>query len=156
MDTQRISLLQAMPVFGAVRADILSVLLEAATVKTVEPGACFVRQGEQGSAMYVLEHGEVAVLKERDGVEVELTRMGPGDCFGEMSLVEPSTRSASVRAITSCTAICISSDDLFKVYGADVEQFAVIQMNLARELSRRLRDANERWFEKFGTEFYAG
>lgn len=153
---ERVELLQGMAVFGAVNAEAVATLLESATIEKLNAGEFFFRQGDAGSAMYVLESGEVAVLKSRERIQMELTRMGPGDCFGEMTLVEPAERSASVRAMTNCQAIRITSDDLFKVYEADVEQFAVIQMNLARELSRRLREANERWFERFGSDLFSG
>jgi CRP-like cAMP-binding protein len=61
-----------------------------------------------------------------------------------MALIDMSPRSASVIALEDCSAIRLTNADLFRVYRADLEQFALIQMNLARELSRRLRIANER------------
>jgi hypothetical protein len=51
-----------------------------------------------------------------------------------------------VRAVDDCTAIRISSGDLYRVYIQDVKQFALIQMNMGREVSRRLREANDRLF----------
>ena len=57
-----------------------------------------------------------------------------------------SPRSASVLAVEDCTAIELSSANLYKVYERDIEQFALIQMNLGREVSRRLREADDRLF----------
>jgi len=55
-------------------------------------------------------------------------------------------RSASVRAIDDCRAIQLSAASLYQVYEKDLEQFAMIQMNMGREVSRRLREADERLF----------
>lgn len=69
-----------------------------------------------------------------------------GDCFGEMAVMDHCARSASVRAVEDCAAICISSANLYRVYGHDLKQFALIQMNMGREVCRRLRDADNRLF----------
>jgi CRP-like cAMP-binding protein len=55
-------------------------------------------------------------------------------------------RSASVLAVEPCTALQLTSDSFYQLYGEDLGQFALIQMNLGREVSRRLRAADERWF----------
>jgi CRP/FNR family cyclic AMP-dependent transcriptional regulator len=68
-----------------------------------------------------------------------LRRLEQGDCFGEMALLDLFPRSASVRADEDCSAIEISSANLMRLFERDVEQFALIQMNIAREMSRRLR-----------------
>ena len=62
-------------------------------------------------------------------------------------------RSASVRAAEDCTALRVSAANLYQVYARDLKQFALIQMNMSREVCRRLRDSDERLFRaKMGTE----
>jgi CRP-like cAMP-binding protein len=62
-------------------------------------GEAIIRQGEPGAELFLVRHGEVVVSLERDGhEEVEVARMGPGDFFGEMSLLTGEPRSATVRA----------------------------------------------------------
>ena len=56
-------------------------------------------------------------------------------------------RSASVVAVESCNAIELSGASLFGLYEKDLEQFTLIQMNMGREVSRRLREADERLFQ---------
>jgi len=63
-----------------------------------------------------------------------------------MALLDLFPRSASVLALAPCTAIELSTATLYKLYETHLEQFALIQMNIARELSRRLRAADERLF----------
>jgi CRP-like cAMP-binding protein len=93
-----------------------------------------------------LEKGEAAVLKHWGGQVRLVQTLSVGDCFGEMAVVDHCRRSASVYAVEDSTAICISSGDLYRLYGHDVKQFALVQMNMGREISRRLRAANERLF----------
>jgi CRP-like cAMP-binding protein len=69
-----------------------------------------------------------------------------------MAVMDHSPRSASVRAIEDCIAIRISAANLYEVYGQDPKQFAMIQMNMGREVCRRLREADDRLFcAKMGT-----
>jgi CRP-like cAMP-binding protein len=64
-----------------------------------------------------------------------------------MALIDLLPRSASVVALEDCAALRLTSAQLYRAHQADAEQFAVICMNIARELSRRLRAADERLFE---------
>jgi CRP-like cAMP-binding protein len=144
MDDHRIQVLQGTPMFGAIQARTLEVLLRGNANVEVPVGGYFFLEGEPANAMFVLESGRVAVVKRRGGAEHQLRELGPGDCFGEMALIDMSPRSASVIAIEDCSAIRLTNADLYRVYQADLEQFALIHMNIARELSRRLRIVNER------------
>jgi CRP/FNR family transcriptional regulator, cyclic AMP receptor protein len=142
----RIEALQRMPIFGGIRADILDFLVQSSTALAVKKGEYFFRQGDQAQSMFVLEGGEVEILKIWDGEEHLLRRLRQGDCFGEMALMDLFPRSASVRALEDCTAIELSAASLYRVYERDVEQFAMIQMNMGREVSRRLRVADDHLF----------
>jgi hypothetical protein len=53
---------------------------------------------------------------------------------------------SSVRAVEDCTAIRLSAANLYKVYEQDLKQFALIQMNMGREVTRRLREADNQLF----------
>jgi CRP/FNR family transcriptional regulator, cyclic AMP receptor protein len=63
-----------------------------------------------------------------------------------MAVMDRFPRSASVRAVEDCTAIRLSAANLYQVYAQDLEQFALIQMNMGREVCRRLRGADNRLF----------
>jgi CRP-like cAMP-binding protein len=140
--TSRIQLLQQMSIFGGIRDDIVQFILDRAPVVTVASGDFFFREGDAADSMFVLESGRAAVLKGAAGALLRVVE--PGECFGEMSLIDFSPRSASVRADDDCTALQISNGCLLDVYGRDVEQFAIIEMNMGREVSRRLREADAR------------
>ncbi|MDB5859365.1 MAG: cyclic nucleotide-binding protein [Ramlibacter sp.] len=143
----RIELLQAMPVFGGVREETLTFLLALSSTVPVAAGEFFFREDDEAQSMFVLEAGRAAVVKNWKGHRFLLSQLAKGDCFGEMSIMDLRHRSASVVAVEACQAIEVSSASLFALYEKDLEQFTLIQMNIGREVSRRLRDADERLFQ---------
>ena len=152
MQEVRIELLQRMPIFGGIRADTLQFLLAFCPIVSVPTNEFFFREHQQGDSMFVLELGKAAVLKSWHGRDYLLQTLIEGDCFGEMAVMDHCPRSASVRAVEDCTAIHISAANLHKVYAQDLKQFALIQMNMGREVCRRLREAHSRLFStKMGT-----
>lgn len=146
MTPSRTALLQRMPIFGAIGPETLEFLVGQTRTSEIDAGACFFREGEVASHMFVLESGRVEVVRTWQGRELHLCELGVGDCFGEMALLDLWPRSASVRALEPCRAIEIAAADLFALFERDPVQFALIQMNLAREMSRRLRATDEQLF----------
>jgi CRP/FNR family transcriptional regulator, cyclic AMP receptor protein len=146
MQQTRIDALQRMPIFGGIRADVLEFLLDASGMVTVEKDEYFFHENDKAESMFVLEEGEVSVLKLWGGQQYVLRRLLRGDCFGEMALMDLFPRSASILAIEPCTAIELSTASFYKIYEKDLEQFALIQMNIGREVSRRLRVADQHLF----------
>ena len=147
MRQQRLKILQNMPIFGGIREDVLECILENSRVIDVPAGQHFFHEDEQGNSMFVLEMGLVAVTKVWKGHEYLLTKFQAGDCFGEMSLIDLGPRTASVIALEDCSAIELSNAAILRVYRKDLEQFTMIQMNMGREVSRRLRKMDESLFQ---------
>jgi CRP/FNR family transcriptional regulator, cyclic AMP receptor protein len=152
-----IELLQRMPLFGAVRGDILEFLLARAPVVSVPRGQPFFLEGDPADSMFVLERGSVTVTKTLQGREHLLAELRAGDCFGEVALLDLQPRTASVTAIEDCVAIQLSSAVLFQLYERDLEQFTLIYMNMAKEIARRLRATDEHLFQlRAQCETFAG
>jgi CRP-like cAMP-binding protein len=146
MQDARVELLQQRPIFGGIRTDILVFLLDRCDVVRVRRNDYFFREGDAAQSMFVLETGRAAILKLWQGEQRLLRALEQGDCFGEMALMDMKSRSASVVATEDCTAIELSAGCLFELYERDLEQFTLIQMNMGREVSRRLRDTDDRLF----------
>ena len=156
MQPTRIEMLQRMPVFGAIRDDVLQLLLTRAHVVTATAGGFFFRENDQAASMFVLEAGRATVIKTWQGRDYVLRELAAGDCFGEMALMDLFPRSAAVRADVDCRAIEIAAADLLQLYERDVEQFALIQMNIGREVCRRLRATDDLLFRVWIGEASAG
>ena len=144
---ERIELLQRMPIFGGIREDTLRFLLNLTPIVSIPRKSYFFHEGDNGNVMFVLQAGRVAVMKTWKAQQHMLAQLGAGDCFGEMALIDLYPRSASVVATEECCALKLSAGNLYSVYEHDLEQFTVIQMNIGREISRRLRLADNRIFQ---------
>ncbi len=147
MNASRIKLLQSMPVFGAVNEQTLQFILEGSSELQVAQGEPFFEEGDPAESFYVLQSGRVEVTRRHDGEDFHLAELGPGDTFGEMAIIECRNRNASAVAMEDCSALRVPLDVLHAVSQRDLEQFVLIQMNLGREVSRRLRDAAQQLFE---------
>lgn len=123
--------LRAVPLFAGLADDQLGLLAEAAAFVDVPPGRPIARQGEIGSGLFVVLEGRVRVV--RDGETI--AHLGPGECFGELSVLDREPRVASVVAEepTHCLAIA----------AWDVEQLLLthpaVTLALLRALAGRLR-----------------
>jgi CRP-like cAMP-binding protein len=146
MTPDRIALLQAMPLFGGLSAPTLDFLLSQARTQTVAEGGYFCHEGDAATGLFVLVQGRVAVCRRWQQREIVLHALGAGDCFGEMALLDLQPRSAAVRALAPCQALELQSGDLYALYERDCPQFALLQMNIGRELARRLRIADDLLF----------
>lgn len=76
-----------------------------------DPGEEIIRQDERADAFYVIERGEVAVIRTEDGQERELARLGVGESFGEVALLRHQRRNATVRALTPVDVVVVSRTD---------------------------------------------
>ena len=139
-------LLRNVAIFGGLNEETLTFLLDRARRVHVPAGRPFMTEGEPGKSFYVLETGTVRVHKSAQGVQCTLCEFGPGAAFGEMSLLAVRPRSATIEAIDDCVAVEISNSSLFELYEWNPGQFAMLVMNLGREVARRLWETNERLF----------
>ena len=147
MSSVEIDLLRKMPIFGGLKPSSLESLLQRAQLVSVKQGEYFFREGDPGGSLFVLRSGAVQVQRQWHGETVMLGNLAEGDCFGEMALVDFQPRSASVCATKDCESLMISLDALRALYKNDIEQYAMIMMNMGREVSRRLRSADDRILE---------
>ena len=146
MKESRLRLLQDMPIFGGIQEPTLEFLRDSASIIKITKGDYFFHETDLGNAMYVLEKGRVEVLREWEGVQYKLRELNVGDCFGEMALMECCPRSASVHAVEDCQAIEITAAKFHEVYNKYPQEYILMYMNMGREVSRRLRQADGRLF----------
>ena len=128
---QRLLSLRGIPLFDGLRAELLLPLAEVAEELTLEGHAVVVRQGDPGAHLYLLLAGQVVV--ERDGQAV--AHLGPGECFGELSILDPGPRSATVRATRATTCLRIARED----FQALLELSPSLAAGVMQVLAKRLR-----------------
>ena len=139
-----VGLLREIGLFGALSDEVLAHLSEVLKTVRVAAGEAVFREGEvQAREMYVVLEGEIEVTKRsRRGRDMRVAILGPSDTFGEMSLIDMQARSATVRAIAPSRLIRMTSEDMDALYRFDLKSYALIVLNIARDLSRRLRVAD--------------
>lgn len=147
MSEHSISLLQNLPIFGGINSSTIGLILELSSLVRKKQGEHFFKEGDPGSSMYVMQNGSAAVIKSLGQAEYLIGHVQEGDCFGEMAIIDYFPCSASVKADVDACVIEITTSVLLEIYKLDLEQFTMIQMNMGREVSRRLREANDQLFE---------
>jgi CRP/FNR family cyclic AMP-dependent transcriptional regulator len=106
-------------------------------------GAAVVTEGETGRSMYIVHSGELSVTKlGYSGRVIRVADLGPGDFFGEMTLIEPHTRSATVITESPTVLYELTARNLYAYYKADIHAYVMVMQNINRELCRRLRGAD--------------
>lgn len=106
-------------------------------VRTYADGEAIVREGEPGREMFVIQSGAASVRRKAGG---EVARLGRGDFFGEMSLLESLPRDADVVAVGPTTVLVIGPGALLVLLRRDPS----FGLELLQSLSRRVRTLNER------------
>jgi NADH dehydrogenase len=76
-----------------------------------ETGEVIFHQGDIGDFLYIIVSGQVEIFNEVDGKEVPITKLGKGEFFGEMSLLNEKQRTATVRCLEPCNLLAIRKSD---------------------------------------------
>lgn len=135
--------LRAIGLFGGVSDESLDALCECLEVVSVGVGEVVMREGEFAREMFVVIEGELEVLRRsRGGSEGRVAMLGPRSWVGEMSILDVQPRHSSVRALSRSVLVKIKSEDLDGLYRRDMKSHLLVVLNIARELSRRLRVAD--------------
>lgn len=132
--------LATVPLFSELDAESLAQLAEVAHTRTFEAGAIIFHRGDPGQVMYVIHRGKVKInLTSPEGHEVALAVLGPGECFGELALLDGHPRSADACALERVSAASIQRPDFIKA----AMQHPRIAVQVMQVLSRRLRQTDE-------------
>jgi CRP/FNR family transcriptional regulator, cyclic AMP receptor protein len=143
--------LVATPFFGGLLDASLDLLMSMLVERRFDRGASIVAEGEAGRSMYIVHSGELVVSKiGASGRLIRISRLKPGDFFGEMTLIEPQNRSATVVAETPTVLYELTARNLYACYKADIHAYVMVMQNINRELCRRLRRADNRIAELAG------
>jgi CRP-like cAMP-binding protein len=93
--------------------------------------------------LFVIAEGSVRVWKDFERDPVELVTLGPKDFFGEMCILEPMPRVATVQAVTAAKLFALPAGAFHHLYKTLPSQYGILLLNIARDLSRRLRRLDE-------------
>lgn len=104
--------------------------------KSYQDGEYLMKQGAEGDCMFVIQEGQVEVVREHDGQEVRLAVRGEGDFVGEMAIFEREVRMASVRALGTVRALTVDRRNVLRRFQEDPS----LAFRIVETMSRRLRE----------------
>jgi CRP-like cAMP-binding protein len=138
-----VEFLQSHALFGGIGDVDIKAIQKHLQEERFSQGEFLAKEGEAGDRLYFICKGSVEVLKKvhnSPGFEqVTLAVFGKGDTIGEMELIDIQARSASVRALEDVLALSLSNQAMYEIYKEHLDVFAMLVLNIAREISRRLR-----------------
>jgi CRP-like cAMP-binding protein len=131
--------LQHYSLFGGLLEDQINQILPYMEYKTLEAGELLMTEGERNEKIYFILQGRVDIVKNGN----VLLHLDEGDTLGEMEVLDVQPSAATGLVTEKSTIASISNKALRQIYKQDAEIFSLMVMNLARDLSRRLRRMDE-------------
>ena len=129
--------LREVPLFSEMDDQEVAGIRAIMQVMKFKPGQVIIREGETGDLFYVITEGQAEIMiRDADGEELVLHRVGPGNFFGELSMLTNEPRSARVRAVEHVTTLALKRNDFFEFLRTHTH--AAIDVMV--ELGGRLRD----------------
>lgn len=133
-------ILADVPLFQLLDADERAALATKIEPVSAPAGKTLFSYGDPGDSLYIVREGEVEIFFKNDtGDKIVLERSGPGDFFGELSLIDAGPRTATALVTKDLQAVMVDREDL----EALLKQHPAAAMDLLTATGRRLREANK-------------
>jgi CRP-like cAMP-binding protein len=104
--------------------------------RTYHDGEVVVRQGEEGDCLYVVQEGQVEVVREENGKETFIRLAGKDELLGEMAIFERQRRSATVKAKGSARVLTLDKKNFLRRINEDPS----LAFRIVETMSRRVRE----------------
>jgi CRP/FNR family transcriptional regulator, cyclic AMP receptor protein len=131
---ERLLLIRGVSIFRELRDDFLIRLSAVMEEKQFDPKFPIIQQGDEGSSLFIVATGRVRIHIGQQ----ELTRLGRGEFFGEMSLFDREPRSATATPLEACSCLELTQQQLYEA----IQETPDIALKLIGVLSGRIRDLN--------------
>ncbi|QBG47647.1 cyclic nucleotide-binding domain-containing protein [Verrucomicrobia bacterium S94] len=136
-------ILNRISLFGALDDTQLYTVFRMLETEQYRKGEFVFRQGDAPDHIRIIEKGRIRLVENVDGTPMELFEFGPGDCFGETSVLAIHPHTADALALEDTDLLVVPREKLFALYERDPKLFGMLMMNIAREASRRLNRTEE-------------
>jgi CRP-like cAMP-binding protein len=137
--------LARIPFFHGLSSEALALIRQAVTEENHATGTRLFQYGDIGDKLFIIIEGSIRISREIPGMgEEALAVLGPGEVFGEMSLLDEFPRSADARVHESCRLLVISKEHFDDLLFLQKDLAYEVLWNAVRILSVRLRETNEK------------
>ncbi|OQY41757.1 MAG: hypothetical protein B6227_04165 [Fusobacteriia bacterium 4572_74] len=142
------SMLNEISFFGGLTVGELEYLIPMFTTASYKKGETIFIQGESPNNIFIIQNGEIKIVKQLDETEIELIRFKEGNLFGETELIGIFKYIASAIALTDVKLLVFSKSALYSLHSKNIKLFSKIILNVARESCRRTAKADEYWLNE--------
>src|SRR5215472_2601178 len=133
------------PFFQGLTREALELIAQVTSEEAHATGTKLFQYGDPGDKLFIILEGKVRISRELAGMgEEALAVLGPGEVFGEMSLLDESPRSADARVQERCRALVITKESFDDLLFIHKDLAYEVLWNCVRILSLRLRETNEK------------
>ena len=136
--------LQRYSFFGGLLEEQIEQILPLMEIESYGPDVDIIVEGTPNDKIRFITEGKVAIWKGSTFIQ----ELPEGNTFGEMEVLDVMPSAATARSVTGVKALSISNRSLRQIYHSDVKTFSLLLMNLARDLSRRLRHLDDMLVER--------
>jgi CRP-like cAMP-binding protein len=143
--TQRESQLSRVPFFDGLTREALALIAKVTAEEVHATGTRIFQYGDAGDKLFIILEGKVRISRDLAGMgEEALAVLGPGEVFGEMSLIDEAPRSADARVHEGCRLLVITKEDFDDLLFLHKDLAYEVLWNCVRILSTRLRETNDK------------
>jgi CRP-like cAMP-binding protein len=108
--------------------------------RKVKPNTTIFSEKMPAEALYIVKSGKVKIsVMEGEGDEIGLLELGPGDFFGEIALIQESSRAVTARAESAVEVLMLTRRDFVALLDLDPRVGAKITLSIARLLAMRVK-----------------
>lgn len=132
------SIISQLSIFGGVTEAQLTMVFRRLELWILQSGEVVFKKGDEPRHTYIVKSGKIDLQLTENDVIVHKHELLVGECFGEASLMSMHKHTATAVAATNCEILVMSRRALIELEHDDIHLFALLMMNLARELARRL------------------
>jgi CRP/FNR family transcriptional regulator, cyclic AMP receptor protein len=144
MSESKRSLISTIHIFAGLDEAVVDLLAEACRELHVAAGETVVEQGAVAREMFVIARGRVEVIQHAGTPDkVVLAKLGHGEFFGEMCILDCMPRAATVRALEPTALYSLKNADLLQIFRRWPDQYGILMLNISRDLCRRLRQVHD-------------
>ena len=137
---ETIDLLKKNLLFKGCSAEDFELLTGLLQERQVKPNTTVFSEKMPAEALYIIKSGKIKIsVMEGEGDEVGLLELGPGEFFGEIALIQESSRAVNARAETAAELIMLSRKDFLALIDLDPRVAAKITLAIARLLAMRVK-----------------
>ena len=134
-----IAVLEKISIWGGVSACQRDAIIKRLEWGVFKKGESVFAKGDQPSHIYIVKQGKIDLVIGDEKVYVEKKTLSAGECFGVASLMSMQRHTATATALEDSEVMVLSRQALLELKYEDMELFALLMMNIARELARRLK-----------------